>query len=155
MKYKNIKLIAVDTKYQMDVFNKEYTVCKVKTGRWLVADENGEIVKSGRSETEALKYCERVENRRYNGNMFGYRFGKKICSTDIEEMVAVVWGGLYTVKNVNFKEDHYWNGTVIEVETGKVSEQVRMDYFINYMRIPEGLENRDAVELTLKEGVRF
>lgn len=155
MAYTNIKLIKAEKTYNVDVYSKELTVVKVKDNRWLVANPQGEVVKSCLSEAQALKYCEKVENRRYNGNMFGYRFGKSICPDTIEERTQEVWGGIYTTKNVHFKDAHYWNGTVVNVETGEESTDVRMDYFLNYMRIPKGLETDLAVSMTKAEGVRF
>ena len=56
-------------------------------------------------------------------------------------MYAVLSGRL-KVSNVEF-DSHYWKGTVTNDE-GKSMDNVRLDYVLNYLRVPSTLKS-DAV----------
>lgn len=70
------------------------------------------------------------------GNRHGYRFGKRINDTIVRAYAEEVHGARFSYENVTF-DGHYWWGDIIDAKTGQRADHLRMDYHINYERLPE------------------
>ena len=122
--------------YALDCAGQELSVVKVKTHRWLLCKSDGTVVASKRYEHEVLGQAARIEIRRLNGNLHGFRFGSKITEDMVADYAKAVWGERFQYTNIEF-DGHYWWGSVVEPKTGKRADHLRMDYHINYERLPE------------------
>ena len=154
MAYTTFKIEDAANSYDVDVYCKTLKVVKVKTSRWLLCEADGKVVFSARSEGEVLNRAGKLEIRRSRGNLHGFRFGSKIETGVVVAYAGAVWGDMYTLTGTRF-DGHYWWTKVVDSETGTVSEEVRADYFINYMRIPHNVETEVAAELAASQGARF
>lgn len=134
--YKTFDFAAAAAAYEMDLVGLEVTVVKVKTGRWLLCKEDGTVLASKRSESDILATAGKIELRRDAGNLHGYRFGKRIDSTIVKGYAVAVWGERFNYENIEF-DGHYWWADIVDPKTGKRAEHLRMDYHINYERLPE------------------
>ena len=133
MAYTTFNLANSEKSYLIDVCDKELTIVKVKTHRWLLCESDGTVVNSERSEGAILNRASKIENRRLNGNLHGYRFGKRIDSSIVVGYAVAVWGERFSYSDVHF-DGHYWMMAISD-EEGSV-ESVRADYHINYERAP-------------------
>ena len=133
MAYRTFDLNQAEKTYNIDVYDKEMIVAKVKTSRWLLCEKGGMVITSKRSENEVVKAAEKIEMRRLNGNLHGYRFGSKICAGTVIDYAIAVWGQRFSYENIEF-DGHYWWGDISE--EGNTAECLRMDYHINYERLP-------------------
>jgi hypothetical protein len=154
MAYTTYNIENAASSYDVDVYCKILKVVKVKTSRWLLCENDGTVVFSARSEGEILTRAGRLEIRRSRGNLNGFRFGSKIDTNVVVAYAGRVWGDMYSLTATRF-DGHYWWTQVVDSETGAVSEEVRADYFINYMRIPHNVETELAAELAASQGARF
>ena len=154
MAYSTFEISNAASSYDVDVYCKTLKVVKVKTARWLLCEADGKVVFSARSEGEILARAGKLEIRRSRGNLNGFRFGSKIELDTVVAYAGRVWGDMYSLTATRF-DGHYWWTKVVDSETGTVSEEVRADYFINYMRIPHNVETEVAVELAASQGARF
>lgn len=154
MAYTTYNIENASTSYDIDVYCKTLKVVKVKTSRWLLCEFDGKVVFSARSESEVLNRAGRLEIRRSRGNLNGFRFGAKIEIDTVVSYAGRVWGDMYTLTATRF-DGHYWWTKVVDSESGTVSEEIRADYFINYMRIPHNVETELAAELASSQGARF
>lgn len=143
MAYTKFDLSNAEKSESVDVYNKEMLVVKVKTGRWLLCEENGDVVASKRSSDEVHTAAAKIEVRRLNGNLHGFRFGKKIDESVVEGYAVAVWGERFSYENIAF-DGHYWWCDIIDNETGATAEHLRADYHINYERLPEFAVERKA-----------
>lgn len=146
-KHINLEEIPESRIYSMDLYGKETNVVKVKTGRWVLTDDDGNVLFSRRSEGEILELAAFLEERRAYGNINGFRFGSKIDEAIVMSYSDYVWGNLFKLSNVNF-DGHYWYGDITHTPTKETGKHLRLDYFINYMRVPEGMEHYEGVEGT-------
>lgn len=134
--YSTFDVTKAAAAYKLDCAGQALQVVKVKTARWLLCKEDGTVVASKRSEHEVLGQAAKIEVRRLNGNLHGFRFGSKVDGGMVVQYAKLVWGERFQYKNVEF-DGHYWWGDVVDARTGKVAEHLRMDYHINYERQPE------------------
>lgn len=133
MTYQTFDLTLAEKLDTVDVYEKELTVVKVKTSRWLLCEDDGAVVASKRSQIEILAFAAKLEVRRLNGNLNGFRFGKKIDSSIVEGYAVRVWGERFSYSEIEF-DGHYWWMSISE--DGNTAERVRADYHINYERLP-------------------
>lgn len=133
MAYQTFDFANAEKTYLTDAFNKELTVVKVKTSRWLLCEEDGTVVSSKRSEGEVLNQVAKIEIRRMRGNLHGYRFGKRIDASVVSGYAVAVWGERFSYDNIEF-DGHYWWMDISEA--ADTTERVRADYHINYERLP-------------------
>ena len=152
---KNLTSLAIASTESFDTIGTETLLIKTETNRWFLADAlTGNLLTSGfSSSTLATDKLSKIEDSRAKGNMMGFRFGSKRAPRDLKAFAAIVWGDLFALKSVKF-DGHYWWTKVVSSD-GKVSESVRADYFINYLRIPAGLESDAAIEVATVRGVRW
>lgn len=136
MTYATFDIKAAAEAYEMDLCGLATTVVKVKTSRWLLCKEDGTVLVSKRSETEVLAAAAKIEERRDAGNLHGFRFGSRINASIVKGYAVAVWAERFTYENVNF-DGHYWWGDIVDSKTGERAEHLRMDYHINYERLPE------------------
>lgn len=153
---KNLTKLNVIDLNTFDVIGRPVAVARTKTNRYYLADaKTGNLLSNGfTSEKLALDKLAKIEDRRARGNMMGFRFGSKIDESVVEDYAAEVWGDLINLIDVEF-DGHYWWTRVEATETGKVSEVVRADYVINYLRIPEGLETDALIAVAVENGARW
>jgi len=78
-----------------------------------------------------------------NKNVNKFTFGSKIDVDTVMGYAAEIWGDTLELSNVEFVDSHYWKGTVANQE-GSTVDNVRLDYVINFARIPTALKS-DAV----------
>lgn len=136
MAYTTFDIKAAAASYEMDLAGLAATVVKVKTSRWLLCKEDGTVLVSCRAEADVLDFAAKLEERRDAGNLHGYRFGKRVDSETVVARAVAVWGERFSYTNVAF-DGHYWWGDIIDRATGEKAEHLRMDYHINYERLPE------------------
>lgn len=136
MAYTSFDLNAAAAAYEMDLVGLEVSVVKVKTSRWLLCKADGTVLASKRSESEILAVADKIELRRDAGNLHGYRFGKRIDSTIVKGYAVAVWGERFSYDNIEF-DGHYWWADIADAKTGECAKHLRMDYHINYERLPE------------------
>lgn len=150
MKYTHIKFEDAEKFYTVE--DKPLTIVKVKTGRWLLTDPDGNVIHSATSQKSCVTVAEEfvVEQAKKSVNLNKLRFGKSITEETIEEYNHLVWGDVYEVQRVYMHDGHYWMADVVHIATGKVVENLRMDYFLNYMRVPAGTGTNDDVKAQLK-----
>jgi len=134
MAYTTFDLSTAQHSYLIDVHEKSLVVVKVKTSRWLLCEQDGTVQTSKRSETEVLQRAAKIEERRINGNLHGFRFGSKIEESTVLNYAIAVWGERFDYSNIEF-DGHYWWADISE--KGNTAEHLRMDYHINYERTPE------------------
>lgn len=153
---KNLTKLNIINTQEFDVIGRPVLLARTKTNRYYLADaRTGNLLTNGfPSETIALDKLAKIEDRRARGNMMGFRFGSKIDEGTVEAYAAEVWGDLVNLIDVEF-DGHYWWTRVEATETGKVSEVVRADYVINYLRIPEGLETEALIAVAVENGARW
>ena len=152
---KNLKALNVVSTEAWDIVGADVILARTDTNRYYLADSlTGDLLTSGfTSEKLALDKLARIEDRRVKGNLMGYRFGSKITGATLRDYTARVWGDLYTLSETRF-DGHYWWAKVEDAD-GNVSELVRADYFINYLRIPAGMESPEAIEVAVARGARW
>lgn len=136
MAYTTFDIKAAADAYNMDLVGLTTVVVKVKTARWLLCKEDGTVISSKRSEAEVLAEAAKIELRRDAGNLHGYRFGKRVNGAIVKAYAVAVWGQRFAYENVTF-DGHYWFGDIVDTKTGERAEHLRMDYHINYERLPE------------------
>jgi len=136
MAYTTFDFNAAAAAYQMELAGLMTTVVKVKTARWLLCKQDGTVVASKRSEAEVLAVAAKIEERRDAGNLHGFRFGARVNSSIVTGYATAVWGERFAYENIEF-DGHYWWGDIVCAESGKRAEHLRMDYHINYERLPE------------------
>ena len=78
-------------------------------------------------------------------NLLKRKFGKTATKKELREWVTEVWQGVFKLGNIQFKDEHYWLGTVKHVDTKVQYVSVRLDYLINYARPPKGSMKNDDV----------
>lgn len=122
--------------YELDCAGELLTVVKVKTHRWLLCKENGTVVASKRYEHEVLAQAGKIEVRRLKGNLHGFRFGSRITADLVMQHAKQVWADRFSYSNIEF-DGHYWWADIADPKTGAVAERLRLDYHINYERLPE------------------
>lgn len=153
---KNITSLNVISVETYEVIGVPVQIVRTKTNRYYIADQmSGNLLSNGfTSEKLAQDKVSKIEDRRARGNMMGFRFGSKIGPATIEDYAATVWQGLFDLTAIEF-DGHYWWTQVVDTQTGKVSEKVRADYVINYLRIPEGLETEATIQRATDLGARW
>ena len=154
---KNLTEITVASTEVYDTIGTPVSLVRSTKNRWYLADSvTGNLLASGfSSEIQAQERLAKIEDRRAKGNMMQFRFGSRIVPKTLKGYTATVWGDLFTLKNIRF-DGHYWWTKVVSTETGEVSESVRADYFINYLRIPaEHMDSAKAIEVATVRGVRW
>lgn len=122
--------------YKLDCCGLLLSVVKVKTSRWLLCKEDGTVVVSKRSHTEVLDIAAKIEERRDRGNLHGFRFGSRISTGVVMQYAKEVWADRFSYSDVEF-DGHYWWGNITDAKTGQTAERLRLDYHINYERLPE------------------
>lgn len=152
---KNITSLNVISVETYEVIGVPVQIVRTKTNRYYIADQmSGNLLSNGfTSEKLAQDKVSKIEDRRARGNMMGFRFGSKIGPNTVKDYAEQVWGDLLKLANVTF-DGHYWWTNVVSVD-GKVSETVRADYVINYLRIPEGLETEATIQRATDLGARW
>ena len=150
MKYTHIKF--KDTQKYYEVEGKPLVINKIKTGRWLLTDQEGNVLLSATSQKACVAAAEEymVAQVTKNINLHKLRFGKRIDEATIEKYSHIVWGDVYHRENIYMYDGHYWMADIVHTTTGKVVKNLRMDYFLNYMRTPAGTHNFDDVRAQLK-----
>lgn len=136
MAYTTFDISKAADAYELDCCGLLLTITKVKTSRWLLCKADGTVVASKRSHTEVLEVAAKIEERRDRGNLHGFRFGSRISADVVMQNAKAVWGQRFNYSNVEF-DGHYWWGDIADPETGATAERLRMDYHINYERLPE------------------
>ena len=149
----NLNLISTES---YDTIGTAILVARTDKNRWYLADAaTGNLLTSGfSSEIQAQEKIAKIEDRRARGNMMGFRFGSKATPKTIKGYAAEVWGNLFVLKNLRF-DGHYWWTKVVSTESGVVSEKVRADYFINYVRVPEMMDSEAAIQRATELGARW
>ena len=108
MAYSNINKMTITNTAIYDTCGLDITLAKTDKNRYYLAKPNGDIIGKGfTSEKLALAKLEKIELRRYNGNLHGLRFGSKINESTIEAYNAEIWGGKFELSNIRFHKDHY------------------------------------------------
>lgn len=153
---KNFKALNYVSTDSYDTIGADVLMVRTDKNRYFLADAiTGNLLTSGfSSETLAQIHLAKIEDRRARGNMMGFRFGSKATPKTLKGYAAVVWGDLFALKSIRF-DGHYWWTKVVCAETGEVSESVRADYFINYLRIPALMETEAAVAVATARGARW
>lgn len=136
MAYTSFNVADAAKSYELDCAGEWLSIVKVKTSRWLLCKEDGTVVSSKRSETEVLGDAEKIEMRRIKGNLHGYRFGSKVSPAVVMQYAKQVWGERFSYTEVSF-DGHYWWANIIENATGRSAKHLRLDYHINYERLPD------------------
>lgn len=156
MAYSNINKMTLKSSEIYDTYGKDIILATTEKGRSYLANEDGSIIGAGfTSEALALEKLAKIEIRRMNGNLHGLRFGSKIDEDTINAYNKEIWGSEFKLTNIRFKKDHYWMADIESTETGKKTEELRLDYFINYMRIPAGLETETTNMMAIANGARL
>ena len=87
---------------------------------------------------------EPLKKASFSGNLNKLKFGKNISAADIEAYNKKIFGKAFTLSDIEF-DGHYWTATITATATKKTAtKRLRMDYFLNYLRCPEGLRT-DAI----------
>lgn len=136
MAYTSFDIAKAAKSYELDCAGALLSIVKVKTSRWLLCKEDGTVVSSKRSETDVLQIAEKIEMRRIKGNLHGYRFGSRVGEAAVMQYAKEVWAERFSYSEVVF-DGHYWWADITENETGRTAKHLRLDYHINYERLPE------------------
>ena len=156
MAYSNINKMTLKSTEIYDTYGKNITLATTTKGRSYLANEDGSIIGAGfTSEALALKKLAKIEIRRMNGNLHGLRFGSKITEDTINAYNKEIWGSEFKLTNIRFKKGHYWMADITNTESKESINELRLDYFINYMRIPAGLETETTIMMAIANGARF
>jgi hypothetical protein len=78
-----------------------------------------------------------------NKNVNKFRFGSKIDAATVVSYAGEIWGGTFEISNVEFVDSHYWKGSVTNKE-GISVDNVRLDYLINFCRVPTSLKTPEV-----------
>lgn len=134
--YSTFDVAQAAAAYKLDCAGELLTVTKVKTHRWLLCKEDGTVVVSKRFEHEVLAQAAKIEVRRLNGNLHGFRFGSRVTAGVVMQYAKAVWADRFSYSAVEF-DGHYWWADITDAKTGQTAERLRLDYHINYERLPE------------------
>lgn len=134
--YNTFDITKAAAAYKLDCAGELLTVTKVKTHRWLLCKEDGTVVVSKRYEHEVLAQAAKIEVRRLNGNLHGFRFGSRVDTNTVMQYAKAVWADRFSYSAVEF-DGHYWWANITEAKSGQTAERLRLDYHINYERLPE------------------
>lgn len=73
-------------------------------------------------------------------------FGKNISAEGVHAAIEKVFGTLFITKNIKFVDKHYWYCDLKLKGSKLAAKKVRVDYLVNYMRIPRAFsEQRKAI----------
>lgn len=65
-----------------------------------------------------------------------FTFGKKVESKQVESYIKETFGNKFKIIDVEFVDEHYWYCSIQLKGTDLVAKKVRVDYLVNYLRIP-------------------
>ena len=125
---KNPSLIVVET----ELVEKAQTELSKKAKKVLVGRVNINKIKFGKK--ASIEELEVHTKRVYKGR-YELDFGTAISGTDYDLEAELGYDG------------HYWWALIVDTKENRTtSKRVRLDYFLNYLRLPKEFVNADKVE---------
>jgi hypothetical protein len=144
-------------------------LCKQTPHKWLITNSKGEVLFTSKTKKmavleigvlrkNAVKEAAKLKGEKVtpkkavakkattvktNKNVNKFRFGSKIDIDTVVEYAGEVWGDTLELSNVEFIDSHYWKGTVTNRE-GTSVDNVRLDYLINFCRVPTSLKTPEV-----------
>jgi len=146
------------------VGNDTLLLCKQTPHKWLITNSKGGILftsktkktavlEIGKLRKVAVKEAAKPKGKKAapkktvsvktSKNVNKFRFGSKIDIDTVVEYAGEVWGDTLELSNVEFIDSHYWKGTVTNKEGASV-DNVRLDYLINFCRVPTALKTPEV-----------
>lgn len=75
-----------------------------------------------------------------------FTFGSKVSAEEVENMIKDTFGSMFKISKVEFVGSHYWHCDLKLKGSKLVAKKVRVDYLVNYLRIPRVFkESRKAI----------
>ena len=69
-----------------------------------------------------------------------FTFGKHVTAAEVKSMITKTFGDLLVVSKVEFVDQHYWYCNLKLKGTKITAKKVRVDYLVNYLRIPRAFK---------------
>ena len=116
---------------ELGVFDEPKPTKKVKS--------HGKVPKADKKTDEAPKAKGRASTKKFT-------FGKNVSTYEVKAMITETFGDTFTTNKVEFVDAHYWYCTLRLKGSKLVAKKVRVDYLVNYLRIPRIFkESRKAI----------
>lgn len=165
----NLSKLNIASKATLKIADEKITLAKSDKGRWYLSREDGSIIGSTgfNSKTKALAALDIYKAKTVKAkpaaktatakpataepaktekatttkieNLHKLKFGGKIDESIIKEYNKEIFGSRYKLTNIRFKDSHYWLANITDTETGNKAANYRLDYFLNYERLPRSL----------------